>query len=79
MIKVNRFSIETQAGPILSINEDCADVDIVNNLFMVLDGFGGVSNGSSCITNLVDTITTFYTKISGDPDSTLPFFLVINI
>ncbi len=74
MVKLSRYFLETSAGPRLTINEDCAGIDIINNLFIIVDGFGGVTRGPACSTELVDSIKNFYTKISGDPDSTLPFF-----
>ncbi len=74
MIKLQSYAARTDQGPYLQLNEDALDVDLVNGLYMVFDGFGGNSIGDKAVKLVSDTIKKFYTRIGGDPDSTLPFF-----
>ncbi len=74
MIELKSYVFKTHQGPHLNLNEDLVDADLSNKLFMLIDGFGG-SNVGDRISNLVkDVLKRSYTKISIDPDSTLPFF-----
>lgn len=74
MISLKRYSAATSQGPYLQINEDDHHVDILNNLFLVFDGFGGSNVGDRSVSLLKENISKFYTQMSSDPDSTLPFF-----
>jgi serine/threonine protein phosphatase PrpC len=74
MAKLRSYSVYTNQGPYLQINEDDAIVDLKNKLFMIFDGFGGSNIGDKAVDLLKDTISKFYTKIGGDPDSTFPFY-----
>jgi PPM family protein phosphatase len=74
MIKLKSFSANSHQGPYLNINEDAYDIDLENNIFMLFDGFGGVGVGDRVVKNVIDSIKTFYSKSSGDPDSTMPFY-----
>lgn len=73
-MRLKSLSAHSDQGPFLEINEDSYDFDLDNNLFMLLDGFGGVGVGDLAITALKENIKKFYTQISEDPDATLPFF-----
>ncbi len=74
MIELKSYGLLTHQGPHLNLNEDLAEVDLVNNLFMIIDGFGGSNIGDKAAMIVRDSIKRSYTKIAGDPDSTLPFF-----
>ena len=74
MIKLKSYSARTDSGPFLQINEDDHDIDLVNNLFLIFDGFGGSNVGDKAVELVKETVKKFYTKIGGDPDSTLPFY-----
>ncbi|MDH5580491.1 MAG: SpoIIE family protein phosphatase [Bdellovibrionales bacterium] len=74
MIKLKRFAAKTDQGPFLNINEDNLDVDLSNKLFQVIDGFGGINAGDKASSYIKDQLKNLYTKITEDPDSTLPFF-----
>lgn len=74
MIKLKSYAGKTSQGPYLQINEDDYDVDLVNKLFLIFDGFGGAGIGDGCVSFLKETIKSFYVKFGGDPDSTFPFF-----
>jgi PPM family protein phosphatase len=73
-MRIKSLSAESDQGPFLQINEDSYDFDLDNNLFMVLDGFGGVGIGDIAITKLKENIKKFYGQVAEDPDATLPFF-----
>ena len=45
MIQLKEYVALSSQGPFLQINEDMVDVDLSNNLFMLLDGFGGSGVG----------------------------------
>ncbi len=74
MIKLQSYAARTDQGPYLQLNEDGHEVDLVNGLYMIFDGFGGASVGDRAVSLVNDTIKKFYTRVGGDPDSTLPFF-----
>lgn len=74
MIKLSSYAARTDQGPYLQVNEDGHEVDLVNHLYMIFDGFGGSSVGDRAVNLVNETIKKFYTRIGGDPDSTLPFF-----
>lgn len=74
MIELKSYAAKTDQGPYLQVNEDDLSVDLVSKLFMVYDGFGGSGVGDKAVDLVKETILKFYTKIGGDPDSTLPFY-----
>lgn len=74
MIKLKSYAAQTHQGPHLAVNEDDIDIDLSNKLYLLLDGFGGAGIGDKATKESKETIKTFYTRISSDPDSTLPFF-----
>lgn len=74
MLKLKSFSARTDQGPYLQINEDDIEIDLVNNLFMLFDGFGGNNAGDIAVKFLKEKLKIFYSKVGGDPDATLPFF-----
>jgi len=74
MAKLKSYTVNTNQGPYLQINEDDAVVDLKNKLFMIFDGFGGTNIGDKAVELVRETIQKFYTKIGGDPDSTFPFY-----
>jgi len=74
MIKLKSYSAKTNQGPFLQVNEDDFDVDLVNKMFLLFDGFGGSGIGDKAVQSLKSSIKTFYTKFGDDPDATMPFF-----
>ena len=74
MIELKSYGMNSHQGPHLNLNEDLVTVDLNNNLFIVIDGFGGSNIGDKAAVKISETIKSSYTKISNDPDSTLPFF-----
>lgn len=74
MIELKSYGMQSHQGPHLNLNEDLVDADLVNNLFMLIDGFGGSNIGDRAAMMVRDHLKRSYTKISVDPDATLPFF-----
>jgi len=68
------YAMRTDQGPFLEINEDDLDIDVVNGLYLLFDGFGGSGIGDVVVKELKKNIKENYTRIAADPDSTLPFF-----
>lgn len=73
-MNLKTFTAESSPGPFLQVNEDAYDFDLINEVFLLLDGFGGSGIGDVCVTNLKQNIKSFYTKFCADPDATMPFF-----
>lgn len=73
-MQLKSYTCRTHQGPYLNVNEDDVDIDLVHKLYLIFDGFGGASIGDKAVTFLKETIKKFYTKVGGDPDSTLPFY-----
>lgn len=74
MIQLTSYAFKTSPGPVLKSNEDLVEINLVNNIFMVFDGFGGVGIGDLAVNYVRDKILEFYTSASSDPDATLPYF-----
>lgn len=73
-MKLKSYSAHTHQGPHLQINEDDVEIDLVNQLYIIFDGYGGSGVGDKAVEEVKNTIKNFFTKIGGDPDSTLPFY-----
>ena len=73
-LAIKKYSYICDKGPFLDINEDDIEIDLKNELFIVIDGFGGSNIGSDTSKKIKETITHSYSKITGDPESTMPFF-----
>jgi serine/threonine protein phosphatase PrpC len=74
MIELKSFGFFTHQGPHLNLNEDLVDTDIANQLFIMIDGFGGSNIGDRAAAMIRDSVRRSYTKIATDPDATLPFY-----
>lgn len=74
MIELKSYALQSHQGPHLNLNEDIAEADLANNLFMVIDGFGGSNIGDRAAGIVRDCLKRSYTKIAVDPDATLPFY-----
>jgi serine/threonine protein phosphatase PrpC len=73
-MRLKAVSAKTDKGPYLELNEDHYAIDLTNNLFMMLDGFGGTGAGDVAVKQIAENMQKFYLKIAEDPDSTMPFF-----
>ena len=65
---------KTHHGPFLSLNEDNYHFDFDNNLYMVLDAFGGSGYGDLGLKWVEDNVGKFFEKIVDDPEATQPFY-----
>lgn len=68
------YAAKTHQGPLLNINEDSYEFDFENNLFMVLDGFGGAGIGDKAVEILKYEIKEFFSNLSNDPNATMPLY-----
>lgn len=73
-MELKSYAAKSHQGPYLQINEDGVEVDLLQKLYMVFDGFGGSHIGDKTVQFLKEQIKRFYGKIGGDPEATLPFF-----
>ena len=73
MVELKEYIALASPGPFLQINEDIVDVDLVNNLFLLLDGFGGSGIGDRAVEKIKKDIKSFYSQAGQDSDATLPF------
>ena len=73
-MRLKAYAAQTHQGPYLQVNEDSYDFDFENDLFMVLDGFGGSGIGDRAVEKLKNEIKQFYTQLSDDPNATMPLY-----
>jgi serine/threonine protein phosphatase PrpC len=73
-MRLKAYAAQTHQGPYLQINEDGYEFDFENDLFMVLDGFGGSGFGDRAVEKLKAEIKTFYTQLADDPNATMPLY-----
>lgn len=73
-MRLKAYAAQTHQGPYLQINEDGYEFDFENEMFMVLDGFGGSGIGDRATDRLKNEIKHFYTQISDDPNATMPLY-----
>lgn len=78
-MELKSYAASTDQGPFLGVNEDHYHIELEKKLFMVFDGFGGAGVGDIAVKELAEDMAKIYGKISGDPDSTLPFFYDPNV
>lgn len=78
MIELESYYAKTDQGPYLNINEDDIHVDLINKVFFLIDGFGGGTVGEQAVAVFKEKIVSFFNKVSGDPDSTMPHFFNSN-
>lgn len=74
MTKLKSYSMRTYQGPFLNINEDDVQVDLQNQLFFILDAFGGSNIGEKVLKLIKKSVLNFFNKFGGDPDCTMPFY-----
>ncbi len=73
-MKIRSYSAFTHQGPYLETNEDGYDFDFENDIYLVMDGFGGSGFGDKAVSNAKENIKNFYTKIAQDPNATMPLY-----
>lgn len=73
-MRLKSYAAQTHQGPYLQINEDGYDFDFDNELYLIIDGFGGSGVGDRAVEKLKSEIKHFYGKISHDPNATMPLY-----
>jgi serine/threonine protein phosphatase PrpC len=71
---LKQYYSKTSKGPYLNVNEDLAFCDLENQIFFVLDGFGGSGIGDRAAELIRRQVSGFYAKTTQDQDSTMPFY-----
>ena len=74
VMELKKYAAFTDQGPFLQLNEDTVEIDLVNKLFFLLDGFGGNNVGERAVEKIKGDIKEFYSQAGGDAEATLPFF-----
>lgn len=73
-MRISRYAVKTDQGPVLGNNEDGHLIDLELNLYCVLDGFGGIGIGDKAVEEVKQDVSHFLRHFGGDPDSTMPFY-----
>lgn len=73
-MRLKAYAAQTHQGPYLQVNEDGYDFDFENDVYMILDGFGGSGIGDRAVEKLKQEIKNFYIQISDDPNATMPLY-----
>lgn len=73
-MRLKAYAAQTHQGPYLQVNEDGYDFDFENDIYMVLDGFGGSGSGDRAVEKLKQEIKQFYGQLSHDPNATMPLY-----
>lgn len=73
-MRLKAYAAQTHQGPYLQVNEDGYEFDFENEMYMILDGFGGSGIGDRAVEKLKQEIKTFYTQLSDDPNATMPLY-----
>ena len=73
-MKVKAYAAQSHQGPYLEVNEDGHEADVINGLYMVLDGYGGSGIGDKAVDLVRKKVKHFFTRINEDSNATLPFY-----
>jgi serine/threonine protein phosphatase PrpC len=73
-MRLKAYAAQTHQGPYLQVNEDAYEFDFENDLYMVLDGFGGSGIGDKAVDKLKYEIKNFFSQMSDDPNATMPLY-----
>lgn len=73
-MRLKSYAAKTHQGPYLQVNEDAYDFDFENELFFVLDAFGGSGIGDVAGETFKQNLKNFYTKLADDPNATMPLY-----
>ena len=73
-MKLKSYSAITHQGPFLELNEDAYDFDLDNQLFFIIDAFGGAGIGDKTAAKIKEDLKQFINQLTGDPDATMPLY-----
>ena len=73
-MRLKSYAAKTDQGPYLQVNEDAYDFDFENNLFFIVDGFGGSGIGDKAAENYKVELKKFYSRLADDPNATMPLY-----
>ncbi len=73
-MKLKSYCALTHQGPYLEINEDVYDFDLDQQLFFIIDAFGGAGIGDKTAVKLKEDLKTYINQLTDDPDATMPLY-----
>lgn len=73
-MRLKSYAAKTDQGPYLQVNEDGYDFDFENNLFFVVDAFGGSGIGDKAAENFKQDLKKYYSRLADDPNATMPLY-----
>lgn len=73
-MRLKSYAAKTHQGPYLQVNEDSYEFDFENELFFVIDAFGGSGIGDVAGESFKHNLKSFYTKLADDPNATMPLY-----
>ncbi|HLW57655.1 MAG TPA: hypothetical protein VKY27_09740 [Bacteriovoracaceae bacterium] len=73
-MRLKSYAAKTHQGPYLQVNEDAYDFDFENELYLIIDAFGGSGIGDVAAENFKQHVKNFYTKLADDPNATMPLY-----
>lgn len=73
-MRLKSYAAKTDQGPYLQVNEDTYDFDFENNLFFIVDAFGGSGIGDRAAENFKLDLKKYYSRLADDPNATMPLY-----
>lgn len=73
-MRLKSYAAKTHQGPYLQVNEDAYDFDFENELYLVVDAFGGSGIGDAAAESFKQNVKNFFTKLADDPNATMPLY-----
>lgn len=73
-MRLKSYAAKTHQGPYLQVNEDAYDFDFENELYLIVDAFGGSGIGDVAAEIFKQNVKNFYTKLADDPNATMPLY-----
>lgn len=73
-MRIKAYAAVTHQGPQLEVNEDGYDFDLDQNLFLIVDSFGGSSYGERAVQQIKSELKASFSQLTGDPDATMPLY-----
>jgi len=75
-MELKSYAAKSHQGPYLQVNEDGVEVDLMQKIYMVFDGFGGSNVGDKTVEFLKENIKKFYEKLVVTQKRRYHFFIV---
>ncbi|MGE3610801.1 MAG: PP2C family serine/threonine-protein phosphatase [Bacteriovoracaceae bacterium] len=73
-MRLKAYAAQTQQGSYLQVNEDGYEFDFENNVYLILDGFGGSGIGDRAVEKIKQEVKSYFSQLSHDPNATMPLY-----